>query len=319
MNEWIQAILNVFTNPTFYKSTLTQSTPLILAAMGGVFSETTGVTNIALEGIMLMGAFGGVMGSYFTGNPWYGLALGTFFGLAMAALHAWASIKYGADQIISGTALILLAQGITGFALVELFGQPGSTDLVRSIPLVDLGSFKDVPFFGPIFGNLSPFVYMAFASVIFGWILIYKTKLGLRMRSVGNNPEAADTLGINVYNVRYFGVIMSGLFAALGGAYLSIGELGQFTTNMTNGRGFIALAAMIIGNWNPVGAMSASLLFGAATAFNNQLQSQSILNLSTNTQYIFGMIPYIITLIVVAGFIGKSRAPSADGIPYIKE
>ncbi len=319
MNEWVQAILNVFTNPTFYKSTLTQSTPLILAAMGGVFSETTGVTNIALEGIMLMGAFGGVMGSYFTGNPWYGLALGTFFGLAMAALHAWASIKYGADQIISGTALILLAQGITGFALVELFGQPGSTDLVRSIPLVDLGSFKDVPFFGQIFGNLSPFVYMAFASVIFGWILIYKTKLGLRMRSVGNNPEAADTLGINVYNVRYFGVIMSGLFAALGGAYLSIGELGQFTTNMTNGRGFIALAAMIIGNWNPVGAMSASLLFGAATAFNNQLQSQSVLNLSTNTQYIFGMIPYIITLIVVAGFIGKSRAPSADGIPYIKE
>ncbi|PMP79220.1 MAG: ABC transporter permease [Mesoaciditoga sp.] len=319
MNEWIQAILNVFTNPTFYKSTLTQSTPLILAAMGGVFSETTGVTNIALEGIMLMGAFGGVMGSYFTGNPWYGLALGTFFGLAMAALHAWASIKYGADQIISGTALILLAQGITGFALVELFGQPGSTDLVRSIPLVDLGSFKDVPFFGQIFGNLSPFVYMAFASVIFGWILIYKTKLGLRMRSVGNNPEAADTLGINVYNVRYFGVIMSGLFAALGGAYLSIGELGQFTTNMTNGRGFIALAAMIIGNWNPVGAMSASLLFGGATAFNNQLQSQSVLNLSTNTQYIFGMIPYIITLIVVAGFIGKSRAPSADGIPYIKE
>lgn len=319
MNEWIQAIISVFTNPTFYKSTLTQSTPLILAAIGGVFSETTGVTNIALEGIMLMGAFGGVMGSYFTGNPWYGLALGTFFGLSMAALHAWASIKYGADQIISGTALILLAQGITGFSLVELFGQPGSTDLVRSIPLVDLGGFKDVPFVGVIFGNLSPFVYMAFASVAFGWILIYKTKLGLRMRSVGNNPEAADTLGINVYNIRYFGVIMSGFFAALGGAYLSIGELGQFTTNMTNGRGFIALAAMIIGNWNPIGAMLAALLFGSATAFNNQLQSQSILHLSTNTQYIFGMIPYIITLIVVAGFIGKSRAPSADGVPYIKE
>ncbi len=319
MNEWIQAILNVFTNPTFYKSTLTQSTPLILAALGGVFSETTGVTNIALEGIMLMGAFGGVMGSYFTGNPWYGLALGTFFGVAMAALHAWASIKYGADQIISGTALILLAQGITGFALVELFGQPGSTDLVRSIPLVDLGAFKQVPFVGTIFGNLSPFVYIAFASVAFGWVLIYKTRLGLRMRSVGNNPEAADTLGVNVYNIRYFGVIMSGFFAALGGAYLSIGELGQFTTNMTNGRGFIALAAMIIGNWNPVGAMSASLLFGGATAFNNQLQSQSVLNLSTNTQYIFGMIPYIITLIVVGGLIGKSRAPSADGVPYIKE
>ncbi len=319
MNEWIQAILNVFTNPTFYKSTLTQSTPLILAALGGVFSETTGVTNIALEGIMLMGAFGGVMGSYFTGNPWYGLALGTFFGVAMAALHAWASIKYGADQIISGTALILLAQGITGFALVELFGQPGSTDLVRSIPLVDLGAFKQVPFVGAIFGNLSPFVYIAFASVAFGWILIYKTRLGLRMRSVGNNPEAADTLGVNVYNVRYFGVLMSGFFAALGGAYLSIGELGQFTTNMTNGRGFIALAAMIIGNWNPVGAMLASLLFGSATAFNNQLQSQSVLNLSTNTQYIFGMIPYIITLIVVGGLIGRSRAPSADGIPYIKE
>jgi ABC-type uncharacterized transport system permease subunit len=292
---------------------------LILAALGGVYAETTGVTNIALEGIMLMGAFGGVAGSYFTGNPWYGLALGVLLGSMLAALHAWASIKYGADQIISGTALILLAQGITGFALVELFGQPGSTDLVRSIPLVKLGGFENVPFVGSIFGSLSPFVYIAFISVLMSWFLIYKTKLGLRMRSVGNNPEAADTLGVNVYNIRYFGVMMSGVLAAIGGAYLSIGELGQFTTNMTNGRGFIALAAMIIGNWNPTGAMLAALLFGAASAFNNQLQSQSVLSLSTNTQYIFGMIPYIITLIVVGGLIGKSRAPTADGIPYIKE
>jgi|UniRef100_A0A7V3RFW3 simple sugar transport system permease protein len=319
MNNWIQAIVNVFSNPIFYKSTLTQSTPLILAALGGVYAETTGVTNIALEGIMLMGAFGGVAGSYFTGNPWYGLALGVLLGSMLAALHAWASIKYGADQIISGTALILLAQGITGFALVELFGQPGSTDLVRSIPLVKLGGFENVPFVGSIFGSLSPFVYIAFISVLMSWFLIYKTKLGLRMRSVGNNPEAADTLGVNVYNIRYFGVMMSGVLAAIGGAYLSIGELGQFTTNMTNGRGFIALAAMIIGNWNPTGAMLAALLFGAASAFNNQLQSQSVLSLSTNTQYIFGMIPYIITLIVVGGLIGKSRAPTADGIPYIKE
>ncbi len=319
MNAWIQAIISVFANPVFYKSTLNQSTPLILAALGGVYSETTGVVNIALEGIMLIGAFGGVVGSYFTGNPWYGLALALLMGVGMAALHAWASIRYAGDQIISGTALILLAQGITGFSLVELFGKPGSTDLVRSIPLVNLGAFEKVPFIGQVVGSLSPLVYIAFASVAFSWYLIYKTKLGLRMRSVGNNPEAADTLGVNVYNIRYFGVLMSGVFAALGGAFLSIGELGQFTENMSNGRGFIALAAMIIGNWSPTGAMWAAILFGAASAFNDQLQSQGVLHLAINTQYLFGMIPYILTLIVVSGFVGKSRAPSADGIPYIKD
>jgi len=317
--RWVQAIFDILTNPQFYKITLTASTPFIFASLGGVFSEITGVVNIALEGIMLMGAFTSIVFTFYFGSPWLGVLVAIVVGLGMAWLHAWASIKWYGNQIVTGTALILLAQGVTGFLMEPIFGRPGQTDLIGKIEEIHVPVISDIPFIGKVIGELNPLVYIAFGSVLFSWFLIYKTVLGLRMRSVGENPEAADTLGVNVYGIRYFGVLMSGVLASLGGAFLSVGELGQFKELMTGGRGFIALAAMILGNWNPVGAMLASLLFGAAEAMNNQLQSSPILHVSASTKPLFNMLPFIVTLIVVSGFIGRTRPPAADGIPYIKE
>lgn len=317
--NWIVSIFNIFTNPLFYKITLTAATPLIFASLGGVFSEITGVVNIALEGIMLLGAFVSIVFTYFTGSPWIGILMAMLAGLGMAWLHAWASIKWYGNQIVSGTALILFAQGLTGFLMVPIFGKPGQTDFIGRIKDITIPFLKDIPFIGKIIGELNPLVYLAMTLVIFSWWLLYKTTLGLRMRAVGENPEAADTLGINVYRIRYFGVLMSGVLASLGGAFLSVGELGQFKELMTGGRGFIALAAMILGNWNPIGALWACLLFGAAEAMNNQLQSSPLLQISASTKPLFNMLPFVVTLIVVSGFIGKTRAPASDGVPYVKE
>ncbi|QTA37987.1 ABC transporter permease [Thermosipho ferrireducens] len=315
----LEAIFLVFINPLFYKITLTASTPLIFAALGGVYSEITGVVNIALEGIMLIGAFTSVVFTWLTGNVWIGVFMAIVSGVALAWLHAWGSIKWAGDQVVLGTAIILIAQGVTGFLMEPIFGKPGQTDFVGKIEEIKIPGVAKVPFIGKIIGELSPMVYIAFASVVFSWWLIYKTKLGLRMRSVGENPEAADTLGVNVYGIRYFGVLMSGVFAGIAGAYLSIGEVGHFRELMTGGRGFIALAAMILGKWNPVGAMLVSILFGASSAFANQLQSSSLIHVPATVKPLFDMIPFILTIIVVAGFVGRSRPPKADGIPYEKE
>ncbi len=314
----IEAILSIFVNPQFYRITLTASTPLIFASLGGVYSEVTGVVNIALEGIMLLGAFVSVVFTHYTGNPWIGVLMAMVAGLGMAWLHAWASIKWYGNQIVLGAALILMAQGITGFLMVPIFGQPGQTDFVGRISDWKFGFLKGVPFVGEVLGEINPLIVIAFLSVFGTWFLLYKTVLGLRMRSVGENPEAADTLGVNVYAIRYFGVLMSGILASLGGAFLSVGETGNFKELMTGGRGFIALAAMILGNWNPLGAMWASLLFGASEAFANQLQSSPLLQVPATVKPLFNMAPFIVTLVVISGFIGKTRPPAADGIPYEK-
>ena len=314
----IEAVLLIFVNPQFYKITLTASTPLIFASLGGVFSEVTGVVNIALEGIMLLGAFVSAVFSYYTGNPWIGVLMAMVAGLGMAWLHAWASIKWYGNQIVLGAALILMAQGITGFLMKPIFGQPGQTDFVGKIYPWRIPLLDRIPFVKDVIGEINPLIVIAFLCVLGSWFLIYKTTLGLRMRSVGENPEAADTLGVNVYAIRYFGVLMSGILASLGGAFLSVGETGNFKELMTGGRGFIALAAMILGNWNPVGAMWASILFGASEAFANQLQSSKLLSVPATVKPLFNMAPFIVTLIVISGFIGKTRPPAADGIPYEK-
>ncbi len=317
--DFIKAIFDAFMNPIFYRLTLSAATPLIFASLGGLFSEKTGVTNIALEGIMLLGAFSGVVGTAIFGSPWIGIILAIMVGVASSALHAWASINFQADQIVSATAIILLAQGVTGFLLEPIFGKPGSTDIYDKIPEIKLEFLGKGSFLYEMMGSLSPFVYFALIMVVVSWFIIYKTRLGLRVRAVGENPEAADTLGVSVYGIRWFGVLMSGFLASLGGAYLSIGELGQFSENMTNGKGFIALAAMILGNWTPKGALLACLLFGAANAMNEQLQSNPSLAIASSTKPLFNLIPFVITLVVVAGFVGKTRAPAADGEPYEKK
>ncbi|AEX85133.1 branched-chain amino acid ABC transporter permease [Marinitoga sp. 1135] len=312
-----EAIIASLTSPVFYKLMLMSATPLIFAALGGVFSEVTGVTNIALEGIMKLGAFTAVVFTFYTGNPWIGLAGALIAGVLFSWLHAYVSIRWSADQIVSATALILIATGLTAFLMEPIFGHSGQTDFVAKIPKVKFEAIQNVPFIGEIFDEMSIFVYLAFIAVALSWFLIYKTPLGLRMRAVGENPKAADTLGVNVFGIRYFGVLMSGLLAAFGGAYLSIGELGQFQENMPSGKGFIALAAMILGNWNPVGAMWAALLFGASDALNIQLQS--ILDIPPEMKALLNLLPFLVTIIVVSGFVGKTRPPAADGIPYEKE
>ncbi len=314
----LEALLSIFINPQFYKIALTASTPLIFASLGGVFSEITGVTNIALEGIMLLGAFTSIVFTFYTGSAWFGILMAVLVGIGFSWLHAWASIKWLGNQIVVGTALILIAQGITGFLMKPIFGRPGQTDFIGRINDISIPGLRNVPFLGEAIGEINPLVIIAFVSVFVSWFIIYKTTLGLRMRSVGENPEAADTLGINVYKIRYFGVLMSGVLASLGGAFLSVGETGNFKELMSGGRGFIALAAMILGNWNPIGAMLASLLFGASEAYANLLQSSKLIEVPASVKPLFNMVPFIVTLIVISGFIGKTRPPAADGVPYEK-
>ena len=284
-------------------STIRLSTPLILAALGGMFSERSGVINIALEGMMLAGAFTAAAVTYGTGSPWIGLIGGMAAGLVIAAIHAIACIRFRADQVVTGTAINILMIGVPGFLSGAFFLSSGSTPQIAR-------------------ENLIPWapIYIAFLLVPIAWYVLYKTPFGLRLRSVGENPEAADAAGVRVARMRYAGVLLSGVLAGIGGAYLSIGQSSLFTRNMTSGRGFIALAALIFGKWRPVQTMLACLLFGFTEAVT--IQMQGVVKLPSGddipVQFI-QMVPYVLTIIVLAGFIGTSRPPRALGIPYQKE
>ena len=284
-------------------STVRLSTPLILAALGGLFSERSGVINIALEGMMLSGAFTAAAMTYATGSPWLGLISAIAAGLLISLVHAVACIRYRADQVVVGTAINILMIGLPGFLSGAFFLSSGSTP---QLPIEQL-----VP--------RAP-VVLAFALVPITWYLLYRTPFGLRLRAVGENPEAADAAGVNVARIRYSGVLMSGALAALGGAYLSIGQSSLFTRNMTSGRGFIALAALIFGKWRPAQTMLACLFFGFTEAVT--IQMQGVVKLPSGedipVQFI-QMVPYILTMVVLAGFIGHSRPPRALGQPYEKE
>lgn len=278
-------------------ATIRSATPLIFAALGGNFSERSGVVNIGLEGIMTVGAFAAVFFSYKTGSPWMGLfgamLVGGLFGLLLAFL----SINFKANQVIVGTAINILAASLTTFLLVEIWGRPGQTNSVAA------------------FSNWGPFnifTYLAFILVAVSYYVMFKTPFGLRMRAVGEHPKAADTLGVNVHLTRYLCVILSGVLGGIGGASLSIGSLNLFKEGMVAGRGFIALAALIFGKWNPVGAAAACVFFGFAVALETVSN-----NLPIPREFIFAM-PYILTMLAVSGFIGKATAPAASGVPYEK-
>lgn len=278
-------------------ASIRSATPLIFAALGGNFSERSGVINIALDGIMTVGAFSAVFFSYKTGSPWAGLlgamVVGGMFGLLLAFL----SIYFKANQVIVGTAINILAASLTTFLLVEIWGRPGQTDNVE---------------YFQAWGPFSMFTYLAFAMVIVSYFVMYKTPFGLRIRSVGEHPRAADTLGINVYTTRYICVTISGILAGIGGASLSIGSLSLFKEGMIAGKGFIALAALIFGKWNPIGAALACLFFGFADAIQTVAT-----NLPVPKEFLFAL-PYIMTMLAVSGFVGKSVGPASSGIPYQK-
>ncbi len=298
-----------------FAATLRYATPLIFAAIGGMFSERSGVVNIGLEGMMLMGAFFAILAADKSDNWIVGLLVGILSGGAAALLYAFFAITLRADQILGGTAINFLALGLTGYLYIDIYGLEGTAaNNIPSIPDVHLSFIKDVPFFGPIFSQLNLMIWIALLLVVVSSIVMFKTPIGLRIRSVGEHPRAADTVGINVYAVRYSAVVASGMLAAAGGAYLSIGFVNSFGENMTAGRGFIALAALIFGNWRPYGAMAACLLFGFSSALAQRLPEYS-----QSASVLFQALPYVLTLIAVAGVIGRSRPPAAVGRPYQKQ
>jgi general nucleoside transport system permease protein len=298
---------------TLLASTIRNATPLIFAALGGMFSERSGVVNIGLEGLMLISAFAGVVGAFISGSALVGLGFGLAAGLLFALIHALMCITFEADQIISGTAINLLALGGTGFLMVLIFGSGGTSPRVSGFKEVAIPLLSDIPLIGPALFNQSLLVYLMYALIPITWFVVFRTPFGLRLRATGEVPEAVDTAGVSVARMRYYGVALSGLLAALGGVYLSMGILSAFTENMTVGRGFIALAALIFGRWNPIGAAGAALLFGFGLAVSFQVPQEAV-----PIEFI-QMLPYVLTIVALAGFGGRAIAPAAIGRPYRKE
>jgi simple sugar transport system permease protein len=289
-------------------ATLVWATPLTYAAIGGIFCERSGVVNIGLEGMMLAGAFFAALGADKFGSWWAGVLTAMVAGAGFALIHAVMAIHLRADQVISGFAINFLALGVTGYFFIDIYGENGTPGNLPRIPDVNVG------FLGSVFGHLNLMIWISFLLLIVAHVTLFRTPIGLRIRSVGEHPRAADTVGISVYGIRYAAVVLSGVLAALGGAYLSIGYLGSFSENMTAGRGYIALAAVIFGNWRPFGAFAAALLFGGSTALSFRLQQPW-----PAPSVLFQALPYVLTLIAVAGVIGRAIPPASAGRPYVKQ
>jgi ABC-type uncharacterized transport system permease subunit len=307
--------------PGMLQATLLAATPLTLGAICGVLCERSGIINIAIEGMMLWGALTAVAFASIFGSLWMGLLAASLMGGVMAALHAVLSIKYKVDQIISGTVINILAAGGTRFLNIRLLepaglSTPGTFDAI-SIPVL-----SEIPVVGPLLFENQPIVFIMLILLVAVNFVVFFTPWGLRMRACGEHPRAADTVGVHVNRMRYISVFVAGLIAGIGGAYFSLAMVGTFEDNMTRGQGFVALAAMIFGNWNPIGAFLAALLFGFADALQVKMQILQpvlpIINQPIPPEFL-QMAPYILTIIVVAGVVGRSRAPAAEGKPYEKQ
>jgi ABC-type uncharacterized transport system permease subunit len=296
-----------------FAAAIRMATPIVYAALGGMFSERVGVVNIGMEGMMLTSALGGVAVSYYTGNPWLGVAAAVATGGLLGLVHAVVTVKYAGNQIVSGTGLNILAMGFTAYMSQILWGSRGASDSVTGINDITIPILSDVPVIGPIIGTHSPLVYLMPVVTIISYIVLFRTPLGLHIRAVGEHPTAAETAGIDVVKIKYMGVIVSGMLAGLGGAFLSLSHLNLFARGMTGGRGFIALAALIFGKWMPFGVLWAGLLFGFADALQMRLQSLGIL-----PPQIILMMPYVLTVAILAGMVGKARPPS-DYKPYKRD
>lgn len=282
-------------------SSLRIAIPIAFAALGSVFCELAGIVNIGLEGMMLVGAFAGVWGSYVTGSAFFGLLFAVIAGALFSLIHAVLTIRYKTDHIISGLGVNMLALGLTTVLLQVIWGNRG-----KSCEVAGMGSLS-LPLLKDIMGNISPFFYLLLIAVALSWIVLYKTVFGLRVRVIGENPQAADTLGINVYKIQYICVMLSGILSAVGGAYLSIGDINLFGRDMVAGRGFIAMAATIFGGWNPLGAFGGSLLFGFAQSLQIRLQ---VFNIPVQFAQ---MLPYVITILVLAVSNKSNKGPAASG------
>lgn len=296
------------------RSSLIKAVPITLGALSGVLCERSGVVNIAIEGMMLTGAFVGALVGSLT-NIWIGLLAAVLAGGALAAVLAVLSIKYKTDQIIAGTVINIFATGITSFLSAKFLQKYQELNNPGRFPTYDIPILSDIPFIGPIMFQHNIFIYALYFFLIVLTIGLYHTRWGLRTRAVGEHPKAADTLGINVFRTRYISVILGGFMAGFGGAYFTLGSVGRFDEVMTAGRGFIGLAAMIFGNWNPLGSFSAGLLFGFFDALASKL---TILKVPIPSEFML-MFPYIATMVILAGVVGRGQMPAADGQPYEKE
>ena len=313
-NSGVGHLKVVFTWSILVAAMLRYATPLLFAALGGIICERSGVINIALEGMMLMGAFFGIWGADVLHSWALGCLVAMAAGALLAVVHAVFSIQLRANQVVSGTGVNFLALGITGYFFIAHYGNNGTPSKISQVPNVKLPLIQHVGFFGGAIGNTSLLTWLALVLVPVLSVFLFRTRWGLRLRAVGEKPRAADTVGLPVLRIRYLAVIASGMLAALGGAYLSVAFVGSFNQNMTEGRGFIALAAVIFGKWRPAGALVATLLFGFGSALADRLPT-----FSQTAAVLFQTLPYVLTLVAVAGIIGRSRAPASIGIPYVKE
>ncbi|TKH44356.1 sugar ABC transporter permease [Paenibacillus terrae] len=303
-------------------TTLVFATAIIFASLGGVFSEKSGVTNLGLEGLMVFGAFAAGVGGFYaeqaglggTSAAWIGVLSAAVFGILVSLIHAVASITFKADQVISGIVINFLAAGSTLYMVKLLFEGDGDTGRIQGFSEISIPYLVDIPVLGNAFFQAYPTTYLAILLVIIGYFTLYKTPFGLRLRSVGEHPGAADTVGIKVNRLRYIGVMISGALAGIGGATITLTTTNMFSHNTVSGQGYIAIAAMIFGKWNPLGAFGAAVFFGFSQAIRNYVQlfawSQSI------PQEIIFMLPYLLTIIVLVAAVGRSRAPAALGQLY---
>ncbi len=306
-------------NTELLVATIRLSTPITLAAIGATICEKSGIVNIAMEGIMIIGAFFATVVAYYTGNPWMGLLAGIISGGIFSLIHAFATVTLHLDHTVSGAVLNILSFGIVRYLMVLIFGHPGTTDPIPmglkayqwAIP-----GLSKIPVLGPIFFNQTPIVYLSFVAIIFFTFFLKRMKVGLHLRAAGEHPLALETIGVSVYKMRYLGVLISGLLSGMAGAYLSIENNVSFTEGMTNGKGFIALAAMISGGWHPIGAFLASLFFGFADALQIRFQ---IIKLIDVPEELFIIFPYILCVVAVAGLVRRSRPPKADGKDFMIE
>lgn len=321
--SFLSALFQVFASADLWKATLEAAAVLLLPALGGLISENSGVVNVAMEGMMLTGAFFGAIVVLATHSVILAVVVAILTGGVMALVHAYFSIQFKADQIVSGIAINIAAAGLTSFLLFNLTpkgqGVPSLSDNLR-IPELDIPGLSKIPFIGPVFFQQYLVFYLAVLVLIAIQYVLFHTNIGLRIRAVGEHPQAADTAGINVRLVRYLCVLTSGLLSGLAGAYLSLGIAGVFIPNMTAGRGFIALAAMIFGKWKPRGTAVACVIFGLGLALQNRLaEPLKALGVTANADTLTALlaaIPYVLTILALVGLVGRATAPAADGIPY---
>jgi len=309
----LEDIVRLLFTANLWQATLAAAVLLLLPALGGVISERSGVVNIAMEGMMLTGAFFAVVADLAWHNAWLATGVAVLAGALMATIHAVVSIQFRADQIVSGIAINIFAAGLTVFLANRIYGlqDVGHVGPTEGLPYIDIPGLDHIPFFGKVLFQQNVVVYVALVLLVLVHVVLFRTRLGLRIRAVGEHPQAADTAGINVYRIRYSAVITSGLLSGLAGAFLAIGISNTFVPNMTDGRGYIALAAMIFGKWTPFGAFIACLIFGLGQAIYD---NNSIIHVSP---YLLSTLPYILTLVVLAGLVGRATPPAADGLPYV--